>query len=481
MKHSWQILFWSLVPLLFIFQLIFTLNSQTQIRYEELAESVRNPFWLEYGMVYDGVSSNLSWYGSLLMIYKLFGFHLYAAQFFKLALYLVSMICVGLLLKKYLKHAWLPLLVIGLSPTLLYYNTSQTSHGIDLLYFPIVLLLITHARSHLARLAGWGLAMWAWMSYPTFIFYLPVLFVIARRSPQATDVAIFLKSRFPRSLRSLGMTIAVFLFPLVLAFAFIKNRSLLIFDSQISSGIFRGGGGIDLSLDNISKNLAGLLTDLFVKGSSYHFEVNQAEFSLIFPIISVAAILFLGAKIGKRWERWLIGGMLAVLILISLISDPSGSPGMRRYTPVLAAFYALYVLVWKQLVSSKFQVPSSKFFGVGLLSLLLIHHLIVYPINLTHLKDPSPERYPIWFSSAETPQKSLDNLVGTVQKEDLKLVCLDEDKQPFYCRLSEVYAAVTGSCKWNHLECYQILGWDHQTSNFVPLNLDLWNNYYFEH
>lgn len=473
--------FWIIPILLFIFQLIFTLNSQTQIRYEDLAESVRNVFWLEQGRVYDGVSTNVGWYGTLLGIYKLFGFHLHAAQFFKLGLYLISITCLAAFLKKYIRHAWLPLLVIGLSPTLLYYNTTQTSHGIDLLYFPVVLFLITHerrlsrakSRDRLLRLIGWVLACWAWMSYPTFIFYLPALGMIGG-------------IREIRGIRGILISVVAFILPLAVMVLFIKNNSLLFFDPQISSGIFRGGGNFEISLDNISHNLGGLVTDLFVRGSSYHFEAYLAEFSLIFPILALVLVVGISLRAFKYnnynfYNRYIILALasgLAVLVLSSLTLDPSGFPGMRRYTPVLAAFYALFVLAWQS-----FQIRETRGIWLmrGVLGLLLLHHMLVYPINLIHLKDPSPDVYPIWFNSAETPKKSLQNLVDTVQKEDLKLVCLDEKGTPFYCRLAEVYAAVAGSCTWNHLDCHQILGYDFKTGQFIPLDVKLWDEYYFGH
>ena len=94
-----------------IAQALFILNSQSQIRYEELAESVRNVFWLQNGLIYDGVSSNVGWYGTILGIYNLFGFHLFATQYFRLVLHLISIICLGLVLKRFLgEKAWLPLL-----------------------------------------------------------------------------------------------------------------------------------------------------------------------------------------------------------------------------------------------------------------------------------------------------------------------------------------------------------------------------------
>jgi len=88
--------FWGVLAIVIIAQIIFTLNSTDQIRYEELAESVRNVFWLQNHTLYDGVSSNIGWYGSLLIVYKLFGFSLNTAKFVRLFLAIIALICIAL-------------------------------------------------------------------------------------------------------------------------------------------------------------------------------------------------------------------------------------------------------------------------------------------------------------------------------------------------------------------------------------------------
>src|SRR5712691_6154053 len=117
-----QYLYWTLPLLLFLLQVAFTLHSLPQLRYEELAESVRNVYWLEHRTTYDGISSNVGWYGTLLVAYRLFGFCLYGAKFVRLFLSFFSLLALAAVLAKYLpaQRAWLPLLVAGLSPTLLY-------------------------------------------------------------------------------------------------------------------------------------------------------------------------------------------------------------------------------------------------------------------------------------------------------------------------------------------------------------------------
>lgn len=467
-------LFWLIPILLFLAQLLFTLNSQTQIRYEELAESVRNPFWLQNRLIYDGVSSNIGWYGTLLGIYNLVGFDLHTAKIFRLVLFFFSLLCLGLVLRRFLgnKKAVVPLLVIGLSPTLLYYNTLQASHGVDLAYFPIVLYLILQ-KSYIQPL-GWVVAMIAWMSYPTFIFYLPALLWVNFREVGGVG-----------KVREIGVNLIAFLIPLLVGFLFVKNRAQLLSDPESGSGIFRGAGS--LSLESVSTNLAGLFTDLFSKGSSYHFDLANGDFSQIYPILTFGLVIALSFVLikNKNYSKyvWLALGLFFTALLIpSLTSDPSEAPGIRRYTPVLAAFYTLFVLVWQATEDGVIRGIGGKWVTRGILGLLLVHHLIVYPINLSHLKDPAPAASPIWFNTQETPKESLQALVDTATKEELKLVCLNaQTKQPFYCRISEVYAAVEGSCVWNDLDCKQILGYDPNREGLIPLSTELWATYYFEH
>ncbi len=465
--------FWTLPIFVILAQALFTLNSFSQIRYEELADSVRNVFWLQKGLVYDGSSSSIGWYGILLVAYNLFGFALNSAKIVRLLLAAISIICLFLILKKYLgKNFWLPFLTIGLSPSLLFFNTLQTPHGIDFLFFPIVLYLI-NAGSWISAL-GWGLAMWAWISYPTFIFYLPALFIIYLWTKKY-------------SFKNLIISLIAFVTPLVGMFIFIKNRTLLLIDPKLQSGLFRGAGSFDFSSDNFSHNLGGLIKDLFISGLSYHFEINQGEFSQVYPILSVVLVFVISWLLLFKFKKWrklvmlILISQIGAVVVSSLTFDPSNAPGMRRYTPFLVDFYALFAISWKFLSSYKFKSKTIKWLCLGGVSLLLLHHLIVYPINLSHLSDVSPNAYPLWFVGSQTPQKSLDGLLETVQKENLKLVCLDEQSRPFYCRVSEVYAAVGGSCEWNHLDCHQILGFDFKSNQLIPLNVGLWDSYFFDH
>src|SRR5437763_812938 len=127
-----RLVYWTLPLLLTGVQLVFSVRSASQLRYEELAESVRNVFWLDHRLLYDRVSSNVGWYGLLLGIYRIGGFSLFVARGVRVVLQLTSLLCLASLLERFLgvRRAWLPLLAWGLSPTLLAFNCLQAAIGV---------------------------------------------------------------------------------------------------------------------------------------------------------------------------------------------------------------------------------------------------------------------------------------------------------------------------------------------------------------
>lgn len=472
--------------LLWIAQIIFTQNSNSQIRYEELADSVRNVFWLEQHKIYDGVSNGVGWYSTMLIVNNFFGFSLFSAKYFRLFLSLVSLLSLAYLLLKYIKlpKAFLPLIMIGLSPTLLFFNSTQTEYALDLQMLPIYLLILTSINLQgkkiwlnvLQTMFFWFLVMVGAMSYPAFVYYVPFFMI-----------PFYWKFKSNADLKYLIFSVVAFLLPLILLFSYLEpvSRNLLIYDEVTKGGLFRGAGTFDLNSDNFIHNLNGIFTDLFVRGNSYHFEVFKADFSDILPALALIFTIILGFKKGFNSFSGKVGFLILVLAILNLVMssstfDPSGAPGMRRFTPTLAAIYGLFILSWHGLSNIKFKEIWQKYLVLSLLLIIPIHHILVFPVNLSHLADPSPIKYPIWFTIAETPQKSLDRYVGIAQKEDLKLVCSDVG-QPTYCRLSEIYGAVAGTCVWNHLECHKILGYDAKTGQLIPLEPQLWENYQFEH
>lgn len=482
-----------LVIILFFFQVIFTLNSMNQIRYEELAESVRNVYWMANHSVYDGISSNIGWYGSLLIFYKLFGFTLFSAKYFRLILALISLICLALVLKRYLgvKRAYLPLIAIGLSPTLLYFNTMQTSYGVDLQYFPICIFFISVLNlKKIGKAILWqfllGLtAMIALMSYPSFIFYLPVLGIL-----YFWQIFSQIKNtKWYVIIISLLITITSFILPLWLGFLYVKDKQLLIYDQVNKSGIFRGAGIFYPNGKIFFQNISNLLGDLFVKGNSYYYELKNVDFSNIFPLLTIFTILLISLILTIVHKKlrfvliliWLL--FIFDLLVNNLVFDPTGRSGIRRHTPFLVSLYGLYVLTWFWVTSKKWKSAGLKNMIIIILLLLPVHHLIVYPFNFSNLNNPSIYRYSDIFESiVNNPNMSLDLFVNQVKNQDLKLKCSDPPTLQFTsCRLSESFSAIAGSCLWNNLQCKDILGFDDKKQEYIPLSIELWENYYWKH
>lgn len=482
-------LFYGTLIAVIIAQLIFTLSSRGQIRYEELAESVRNVFWLQNHTLYDGVSSNIGWYGSLLFIYKIFGFELNSAKFFRLFLQILALISTALILRRYLsyKQSVIPLVAIGLSPTILYITTMQHSHGIDLQYAPIILYMILslNKNGNLAfifkSILMWAIAMLAWMSYPTFIFYLlplAILYLWELKKISSDMNTVF----FSMLAGAVG-----FFMTLAIGLSFLKDVQLAIYDNTTKSGIFRGAGAFQFNFNAFFKNLTGTFSDLFYKGQSYHFELPQADFSNYYPALCVLLIFGLGFSMIKnhKFRIYLSATFLLIfsnLIISSFTFDPSFQTGIRRTTGVLFGIYTLYALSWGYVLKHNFNNKNTRLILVIILILIPAHNLFVYPENFVSLSTHSIFAENQWFNLANTPTQSLDIMVKAVTKDELKLGCKDPSGKYFIaCRYSEAYAATAGYCEWNNLGCHIVSGYDIQSRQQIPLSVDLWETYQIQH
>ncbi len=477
-------IYWFVPLILIALQALYTFNSMNQIRYEELAESVRNPYWISQGYLYDGISGSVAWYGIQATIYNILGFSLHTAKFLRLLLSLISLFCLAAILKRYLSLnlAIIVLLTIGLSPTVLYFNILQTTYGMDLQYLPICLFLLLSinfkrkGQSVVMQLLFGLTAMIAWLSYPTFIFYLVPLgiFYFFSLLKNQKNISLVFKNSI--------ITLFGFLLPLLLTFLYIKNREWLINDPNTQSGLFRGAGRIELDFSLFLRNLEYLLVNLFQNSFGYNFEVSQVDFSGWIPIISVLFILFVSfLMVVKNQNRFFVSLILITLILNLIFGGFSldSAPGIRRFTPILASIYGLFIFAWVFVL--KQEKNTIKYILMGMLITVSMHHLVVYTINLSYISKPSLYRDTQWFAQAETPQKSLNLFLERVQQDELTLACVDQKKQFIECRYSEIYAAIAGSCLWNRLYCHQIKAYDTKLKKFVPLSIDLWNNYQFSH
>src|SRR3989344_628048 len=180
-------LYWLLPIILFVLQLFYFRVSLSTFRLEEFFD-IRGSYWFAHRLVFNGGFAQVGWYAPMAFLYNIFGFSFELGKLFKSFLYLVSLFSLASLLKKYLGIKWaiIPLLTIGLSPTLLYFTTIHVPWGVDLLYLPICLYLVLSDDRWLTRLLSREILLGiitvlAWFSYPTFIFYLPFLLILYLR------------------------------------------------------------------------------------------------------------------------------------------------------------------------------------------------------------------------------------------------------------------------------------------------------------
>jgi len=232
--------YWLLPFFLFFLQALYTIHSNTQIRWEEM-ELLRDNYWFAHHLVWLRGYDNFGGYATADFMNTVFGFHIFNFKHFRLFLALPSLYCAAFLLERFLgkKAAIMPLLTFGLSPTLLFFNTLQSVYGLDLQYFPILLYLaVTTCKNSFLELFKvamlWLLAMFGWLSYPAMAFYVPVIAIL------------FLKRlgnlRHLRNLGYLCCGFIAFVTPLVLSIAWITNKDMLFGGQNQHGGLLLSGG-----------------------------------------------------------------------------------------------------------------------------------------------------------------------------------------------------------------------------------------------
>ena len=484
--------YWFLPLLLTGVQYWVTATSMHEIRYEELAESVRNVFWLSHRLVFDGGSSNMGWNGMLLIVYELFGFSLFSAKFVKLGLYLLGITCTADILRRCMgvRTAIVPLIAIGLSPTLLYWGSLETPNGVDLPYAAICLWLVLsvrpdeHSPLELGKTFVCGaIAMIAAMSYPTFLLYWPSLLLVwvwqMRRKECAKPSAWWMTWQALSGAAGLAV-------PLAVTFAYVVTPRLLLWDPVTHRGLFRGGGHLGFNATTLRHALHVVLRDLLVRGSSYYFEVTRPDFS---GPLAIAGLLCVGATgiylLLKRQADTTI--LLAALLLFVLsLVVPSLSvdfaPGIRRSTGILSAYFILFSVAWHfyrgAAAPSMIWVRRS---GVLLCLLVPLDHVLKLPSLVDDLAGDHGAGENDWFAIAATPTKSLEVLLGRLD-DGQRLSCpLDDQGRIVPCRYQEVYPAVAGYRLWNTHSTADVHALDWKTGGDIVLTPLLWTSYYFPH
>lgn len=331
--------------------------------------------------------------------------------------------------------------------------------------------------------------MVASLSYPSFLAYIPFLWVIYGYKLWQTRDKLMIK----HILSNIVLSLVGFCFPLVLIAIYLKDWRLLFYDPHVNSGLFRAGGGINFPnsfpsfLINVIGGVKQIITDLFIQPNSYYFEINilRVEFSHRFTLLAVLMILFLSFIFFFTKSKYRLSILLSWLLIISSLIFTNISnwfPGLRRTTAVLVGFYMLYVLVW--LIVS--QLNWKKWWLIICLVIInclviTFHHIKVYPNNLMALTIPSYHAQDACFNIVpHSPEKSLAYFINQVENTQ-QIRTTDSKGSPIDCRLHEIYAAVAGSCLWNHLNCPPILGYDEKNKGFIRLSTSLWETYYFNH
>lgn len=486
-RTAWLVVYLLLPFVLAAIQLWIIESSLNQIRYEELAESVRSVYWLDQRMVYDGVYTNVGWYGLLLIVYKIFGFSLFSAKLVRLALHLAGLLAVAALLRRAMRPAAaiVPLVLVGLSPTMLFFDSLETSFGMDVSYAAICLWIMSTiairapTRADLAKAFALGfVAMIAAMSYPAFVCYVPSLLIawawLVKRagSTIVSPVAVRLSAAVGGGL----------VLPLVTAFLYIQTKSLLVFDPDTQAGLFRAGGHLGFDALVLKHALGTVLHDLFVRGGSYYYEVARPDWAGplavagLCGLVSTVAYLVWTRKIDRTLAAAAAALFVASLVVPSLSTE--GEPGLRRSTGVLAAYFALFALAWAYVATTKARSVWLTA-GLALCALLPIDSAIKLPSLVADEGRPSIYRNIDWFASEPTPVASLDDLLDGLNHSRGLGCPVDQDGQITPCRYQEVYAALAGYRAWNGLPPVDIHAADWRTGRDIVLTAQLWRDKYY--
>jgi hypothetical protein len=475
-------LLWIVVPAvaLSLPAALLVLEQAPQIRYEELNEAVRGPFWLEHRSVFDGTSTNVGWYGFLILVYRVFGFGLSTARWARVALLSISLIALSALLHRHLgrAHALAALPAIALSPTLLFLNRITTSYGTDLLILPFCLLLLDtlwrrrnsgrDARRDLGIAALGAVAMIGAMVYPATVIALPFLAVWA--------LAAF---RPGERLRAALVGAGGFLLPLLLATLAMREPRSLFWDPVDRAGIFRGGaGGWVTDRAVLARNVSTLGDDLFRHGSSYYFELSAVEFGGWLGLLSFAGVVALSVL--AAWKMRSVRAIVATAAGAALLATVStsaaaGPPGLRRATTIVAAFYLLVAMLWVLLPRLATR-RSARVAIASLLLLLPLHHLLAYREHLRQAKVPIWGRERVWFTVAPSLEQSLEHWVShTAQRQPLDCRTLRTPGRQV-CGYDYIYAAIGGFRLWNGEAAIDVRAIDPRTGEAVVLSPYDWRS-----
>ncbi|NDV62331.1 hypothetical protein G0Q06_07715 [Puniceicoccales bacterium CK1056] len=487
----------------FAAQCVFSFALWERLTFEEIAESIRNPYWISGGDIFDGISSNIVYYKALDLYYRVGGFHLFAAKEFRLILSLLSISVVGTFLYRCVPFTIataVAFLAWVLSPTLLYFGTHQASFGIDLQVFPVVgVIWLCSLRSTglqstvLLFLAAFLAILLAGM-FPPGLFYLPALILtdVIVRSLKAANPSDLLKGACLR-LSIIGGGI---LAGLAVPFLLVNRPQVLYFDPHTGAGLFRGGGKLSLNPFAFWDSVWRTFLDLFHTGNSYQFYLPHPEFGTILAaggVLSAVLILLLvirGFQPPRKSEAigflrqpnvqiGLFAGVLLMTFLVMGHLSPN-LPGLRRSAGILVALYLFYFLAID--IGFSRSLTRNALFQRVLMVILLalpVSHVIQLTMNLQELPELSHDAYPNWLKTRPSARESLA-LLYTEVKEGRALTC---EEVPAGCRYSAPFAAVQLTHR-SQSEAGQVLdvyAEDPKTGTVKLVKRSLWEDYYWIH
>jgi hypothetical protein len=342
-----------------------------------------------------------------------------------------------------------PALAFALSPVLLYFNTFQTTYGIDLQLAPIVLWLLTVApfddspRDRCLHAAGGVIVGVGALMWPVLLLYLPalVVYAVARTNPAKRRVPVV----------SWSVAAAAAVVPFACALMYLRTRGVWLNDPSVHSGVFRGGGGtLVVSASRAVANARLLAHEMITGSHSYSADLVRSDFSGILGIVAVvaAAALAVPAWRADRMNRMLIAGAVTLLAANAAAAVfASGVPGLRRDTGCIAAFYVLFVAVWRFVSAPRARLAISRLIAAVALAALVVHHVVVFRVNYSAVSDPTRAESVAWFVTDVTPSTSLDRWSRAVASGavlDCRTLAV-----PTRCRYPEIYSAVAGASEWN--------------------------------
>lgn len=497
-ERPYEIYLFFTVIFLFAVQAFFSINLKEYLNLEAAAESLRSPYWLSEGTVFNGISTAVGYSATLAILYEVFGFTVYMAKWYRLALHALSLISVTLMLRKFLgsKLSILPMMVMGLSPTWIFYNYEQAQFGYDLQTFPIILAIATLYKPS-SRMKFFSMSfligvifIWSALSYPTILFCAPFLIGVVLwhyfsifQKLYAKDILLIGLS----GLLGVATVIAGFLL-------YVKDPQLLIYDPATKAGILRGGGGgFTKQPAVILDHYATVIRDLIIQPASYGYWIPNGEFNFIASRLSLLFSLSLSfffcwkllknftlKQILQRPEVILFAGFF--LLAVFCFNFPqliATFAGMRRITGFLIAFYGLLATMIFFVESETFKIPRRLsdilYFSI---IVLIIGHSVTLVKNYRIAKSNIDANTPSWFKEKESLASSLEYWEQETRAG--KPLHCERFISPG-CRYSEIYGAIQGMRKWNNLKPAKVPAWDPINKKYVNLEIRLWEEHVWPH